>query len=329
MLLDIASYARRGPGRRDHLSPADIETIRRTVSRTPEVMVKVLTRGGQNLRAIQAHLAYLNRKGDLNLETDLGEQMRGQGVEKQLLDNWDMELEEDRRRIDLGPRKDRSPPKLVHKVLFSMPPGTPAEKVLTAVKNFAREEFALKHRYAMVLHTDEPHPHVHMIVKAVSEQGVRLHIRKETLRRWRREFARHLRSQGIPANATDRAVRGETNTRKADGVSRAARRGDSTYMQDRVEEAVIDLAKGRVPAEPGKARLMETRRNVEQGWRRVIHLLEDQGQERLAKSVITFVAAMRPPRTDTEALVEQLLEHAKQTRALNVAIGVRPQHIFP
>ena len=58
--------------------------------------------------------------------------------------------------------------------MFSMPPGTPPDKVLAAVKNFAREEFGLKHRYAMVLHTDEPHPHVHMVVKAMSERGVRL-----------------------------------------------------------------------------------------------------------------------------------------------------------
>jgi len=49
-----------------------------------------------------------------------------------------------------------------------MPAGTPPNKVLAAVKNFAREEFGLKHRYAMVLHTDEPHPHVHMVVKAMS-----------------------------------------------------------------------------------------------------------------------------------------------------------------
>jgi hypothetical protein len=56
MLLDIASYARRGPGRRDQLSPAEIEVIARTVHRTPEVMVKVLKRGGQNLGAVARHL---------------------------------------------------------------------------------------------------------------------------------------------------------------------------------------------------------------------------------------------------------------------------------
>jgi hypothetical protein len=33
-----------------------------------------------------------------------------------------------------------------------MPAGTLPNKVLVAVRTFAREEFALKHRYAMVLH---------------------------------------------------------------------------------------------------------------------------------------------------------------------------------
>ena len=98
--------------------------------------------------------------------------------------------------------------------MFSMPAGTPPEKVLAAVKNFAREEFGLKHRYAMVLHTDEPHPHVHMVVKAVSEQGVRLHIRKATLREWRREFARHLRALGVASQRhRTGGARGESITK--------------------------------------------------------------------------------------------------------------------
>jgi hypothetical protein len=166
-------------------------------------MVKVLTHGGKDLRSVQRHLAYLNRKGQLEIETDEGERLAGKGVEKRRLEDWDLDLDDDRRRADLGPLRDRSPPKLVHKILFSMPAGTPAKKVLEAVKDFAREEFALEHRYAMVLHTDEPHPHVHMVLKAVSERGVRLNIRRATLREWRKEFARHLRARGVDANATD------------------------------------------------------------------------------------------------------------------------------
>src|SRR5580700_4382690 len=217
-LLDIASYARRGSSRRDHLPQDEIELISRTVRRTPEVMVKVLSRGGQDLKSISRHLGYLNRGGEVEIETDDGQRLSGKEVEKELLEDWDMDLEEHRRKSDLESRANRPPPKLVHKILFSMPAGTSPDKVLAAVKNFAREEFGLKHRYAMVLHTDEPHPHVHVVVKAISEQGVRLHIRKATLRLWRREFARHLRALGIAANATERSVRGESRSPKRDGI---------------------------------------------------------------------------------------------------------------
>src|SRR6266513_2554845 len=128
--------------------------------------------------------------------------------------------------------------------MLSMPPGTPPRGVLEAARNFAREELALKHRYALVLHTDEPHPHVHLVVKAVSEQGQRLNIRKATLREWRRGFARHLRDQGIAANATERAVRGETRTHKKDGIYRATLRGDSSHTRARAQAVASELAQG-------------------------------------------------------------------------------------
>src|ERR1700683_1054136 len=128
-LLDIASYARRGPGRRDHLSQGEIDLISRTVSRTPEVMVKVLSRGGQDLKAIGRHLGYLNRGGAADIETDDGQRLSGKGIEKELLEDWDLDLEEHRRKADLESRSAR-PPKLVHKPMFSMPAGTPAGKGL-------------------------------------------------------------------------------------------------------------------------------------------------------------------------------------------------------
>jgi len=148
-----------------------------------------------------------------------------------------------------------------------MPPGTPATGVLEAARNFAREEFALKHRYAFVLHTDEPHPHVHLVVKAVSEQGVRLNIRKATLREWRRDFARHLRDLGIAANATERAVRGETRTRPPDPIYHANLRGDSTHTRARTEAVVAEIRKGDFRVEPGSSTLMATRGDIERGWR--------------------------------------------------------------
>jgi len=70
-------------------------------------------------------------------------------------------------------------------------------------------------------HTDEPHPHVHLVLRATSEDGRRLNIRKATLRHWRSQFAQQLRELDVPANATERAVRGEDRTHTKDGIYRA------------------------------------------------------------------------------------------------------------
>ena len=198
--------------------------------------------------------------------------------------------------------------------MFSMPPGTLPQKVLEAVKNFAREEFALKHRYAMVLHTDEPHPHVHMVVKAVSEQGERLHIRKATLRGWRQEFARHLRELGVPANATERAVRGENRSQKLDGIYRAERRGESWRVQARAESVGGELLRGRFRVEPGKETLVQTRKEVARGWREVSETLAAQGQNGLAAEVMRFVERMPPLKTDREMIAEELRKHQRNAR---------------
>ncbi|HWZ63643.1 MAG TPA: relaxase/mobilization nuclease domain-containing protein [Steroidobacteraceae bacterium] len=277
-------------------------------------MVKVLSRGGQDLKAIGRHLGYLNRGGEVDIETDDGQRLSGKGIEKELLEDWDLDLEEHRRKADLESWSTRPPPKFVHKLMFSMPAGTPPDKLLSAVKNFAREEFGLKHRYAMVLHTDQPHPHVHMVVKAVSEQGVRLHIRKATLREWRCEFARHLRALGITANATDRAVRGENRSAKRDGIYRAEQRDESRHTQARAEAVAAELLKGNLRVEAGKARLLETREQVERGWWAVSDVLVAEGRPELAAQVRRFVAGMLPPLTEREVIANELRGRISEPR---------------
>jgi hypothetical protein len=311
-LLDIASYARRGPARRDRLSPGQVEYIARTVHHTPEVMIKVLNKGGQDLKAIGRHIDYLARDGEVEVETDEGRHLKGKGVEQELLDDWDLDLDELRPWADLKPPwSGRAPPKLVHKLMFSMPAGTPSQKVLTAVKNFAREEFGGKHRYAMVLHTDEPHPHVHVIVKAMDYDGKRLNIRKATLRDWRKEFARHLREQGVAANATTRAARGATRPHKLDGIYRATMRGTSTHHRQREEAVARQLARGTFRAGRGKGRLLATRRSVVHGWGELSDRLANQGHPVLAAAARIFAAQMPPPRTEKEIIRAQLLEKAR------------------
>lgn len=316
-LFELMSYARRGLGRRAHLSPGQVAQIARIARRTPEVMVKVLSHGAQDLGAVGRHLDYLRKRedGDLSVETDDGQRLTGQGVSKTLLEEWDLDLEELRTSPQLDGR-GRGSRKLIHKLVFSMPAGTPPEKVYAAVRNLAREEFALKHRYAMVLHTDEPHPHVHVVLKAVSEQGIRLHIRKGTLREWRRGFAQHLRELGVEANATERAIRGSIAVRKLDSIYRAAHEGmsdrDSTHMRQRLEAVTAELRAGGVHVEPGKARLVATRADVERGWAAVSEILVRQGEPALAAQLRRFLKDMPPPLTEKEQLAAQIIRHARE-----------------
>src|SRR6185437_11009509 len=228
---------------------------------------------------------------DPELETDDGQHIKGPHVPRQLADDWDLDLHQHPGQSRFS-ENSRKPPKLVHKLLLSMPPGAPPKGVLNAARNFLREEFALKHRYAFVLHTDEPHPHVHVVLKAVSEQGVRLHIKKATLRHWRQQFARHLREQGIPANATERAVRGQVRGTQKDGIYRAMQRGQSTHVRERAEGVARDLTRGRLPPEEGGARIRTTRADVVKGWSAVVDDLEREGQTELAHVIRRFVHDM-------------------------------------
>lgn len=312
-LFEPISYGRRGPGRRGRLSPAHIEQIVRTVARAPEVMVKVLPSAASSASAVRKHLAYVSRNGKVELETDDGRQLEDRDAAADLIEDWDLDLAECQ--VAAGGPQGRPAPKLVHKLVFSMPAGTPADKVLRATQAFCREQWALKHRYAMALHTDEPHPHVHVIVKAVGEQGERLDIRKTTLRGWREAFAGHLRRVGVPANATPRFVRGVTRPQKADAVYRAARRGASTHMYTRIKKSATT---GSVPDRPEELvirRVRETRRALERGWPTASETLSSQGELDHAEQVRRFVQSLPPARTEREWLRAELAErvHSRRT----------------
>jgi hypothetical protein len=302
-LLDIASFGRRGPEAK--LSTDEVAHISRTARRVPEVVIKV-SGGARSLQGVAAHFDYIVRQGLGEIETDMGERLNERGFEKDLVLDWDLDLYAHRRHNDRAVAYGRKPPKLVHNVIFSMPKGTPSEKLAAAVRAFAVNRFALQHRYAMAMHTHQGNPHVHLVVKAVSEQRVRLNIRKATLRDWRQQFATCMRQQGIEANASERAVRGETRTRKTDGIYRSEQRGASTHMRARMDAAAHLVRSGRGESEPGRSTLIETRRRVERGWYAVHDLLERDGHAEVARDIRRFVAQMQPARTECEQICEAL-----------------------
>jgi len=61
------------------------------------------------------------------------------------------------------------------------------------------------------------------VVRAESDYGKRLNIRKATLRKWRKAFVRHLRNHGVASKATQRSTRERARMSKLNGIYRPAR----------------------------------------------------------------------------------------------------------
>ena len=283
------------------------------MGRTPEVMVKV-TGGGRRVGAVAAHLSYISQHGKLDLETDDGQHVFREG-QKELLRSWHLELTRGQYRQPRGESVAAAGVKLVHNVTLSMPAPTPPAAVLAAAKAFAREKFGSKHRYAMALHTHQRHPHVHLVVKAEGIDGRRLHIDKAMLREWRQDFARMMREQGIAANATPRSVRGQTKRAAKDVFYRTQRRGHSYALREKLDGIVRELRAPTPITDPARARLLETRRAVVEGWNAVASKLEAQGEIVLGGHVRYFAMHLPPVLTDRERLAEQIIRFAKAQRS--------------
>jgi hypothetical protein len=312
-LLDIFSAGRAGTQPRLHFSRAQIEQIARTVRRTPEVMVKV-TGGGGSSGAVSAHFGYISRHGELEIETDEGERIPKE-AQKEFLEDWHLELTAGQYRAPRDGKQEARKVKLVHKIVFSMPAPTPPEKVLAAARKFARERFAVQHRYALVLHTDQSHPHVHMVVKAEGEDGRRLHVDKEMLREWREDFARMMREQGVAANATPRVARGRNKGSTKDPIYQAQRRGASTALRSRVTSVVEELKRTGTVRDPRRKKLVDTRRDIVEGWIHAADILDRQGEISLAGDVRHFAKNLPPVLTDRERIASGILMHLNVQRA--------------
>lgn len=284
--LDIMSYGRRGPARPTHLTPEHMAQIARTVRRAPEVVVKV-SGGGKSPGAVAAHFRYISRRGALAIETDDGERQQGRDLPARLVEDWDLDIDAAIDRWGYQMRGGRAPqPKLVHNIVLSMPARTAPDRLLAASRAFAREEFALQHRYALVMHTDQDHPHVHLVVSAHRLDGRRLNVGKADLRRWREKFAQELRREGVEANATPAQLRGKLTSHQRDGAYRTAERRDSRERKER-------------PKENSAERILETVAAVQADWRETVTALHRQAEDGLAGEVERFRRALAVRSTGT------------------------------
>jgi len=66
--------------------------------------------------------------------------------------------------------------------------------------------------------------------------------------------------------------------------------------------------------EPGKATLVATRREVEQGWYAVLDVLEREGHTDIARDIRRFLAQMHPPLTERQQITLDVLAKKEAKR---------------
>ena len=248
------------------------------------------------MQAIKEHLDYISREGELELENDRGEEIRGREALADIALEW---------QYGGGLIPAVSHRREAFHVMFSMPPQTDAQAVLWAAKQFACETFA-QHQYALVLHDpaldpDSHRPHVHLIVRAEGRTGLRLNPRKADLAKWRQSFAERLQERGVAASATQRQSR---------GVLQPAKKLVDHHL-GHVEKRAWPLRQG------DKARATED--HVLKGWREIVAALARSAslEDRLlALEVAEFVdrtPALRRRRAQETQL--GLFERGREGRA--------------
>ena len=307
-------------------------TLDRVARRVPEVMVKVTVgkkdpatgkRGVlcKDMGAIKAHLDYISRNGDVPLENEQGHEIHGAQAVRHLRDDWQYSG-------GYAIPSDNGYRREAYSVVLSMPPGTDRTSVKRAARDFARENFS-NHQWVFAQHDDEAHPHVHLAVRAVGRDLVRLNPRKADLQQWRELFAEKLRDHGIEANATPRDIRGRTQRAERQEVRQiVARGGSSKSRQGRAGDIARAVAQGGGVEHPAEAKVRARRAEVVQGLAVVAKALAtstEQEDRRLALAVAKHASAMPPPKTAHRLAVESQLKPAEQGRVVEKPRDRRPE----
>ncbi len=200
-----------------NVKAATLNAITATNKKLPQVMVKI-SGASKGTDKAQAHVNYIGRKGEVEVENQDGEKVKG-AEQKKLLEAWEA--------IGIHTEDKTGKRKEAFHFVFSMPSGTNPDGLKSAVRNLVNEEFS-GHKYFMAQHLDTDSPHVHVLVCATDDRGARLNPRKADLHNYRVQFVHKLAEQGIEATASRRLHRFKYKEGKTQSqIHKEAREGSS------------------------------------------------------------------------------------------------------
>jgi hypothetical protein len=281
------------------------KSAHRDAKRYQQVVVKVSSYG-KTTRGVMAHINYISRKNDLDLEDSSGNKLTSNGQVKELMDDWFSKAE------------TRKNARLTVNIILSAPKGSNRDAVRKATRDFAQKRFASNHEYLFAMHNDTDHPHAHLAVKLRGYDGTKLRLGRKELHELREGFAESLRGYGIAATASYRSSR---------GVGKKAAKQKHVHMRDRglkldmdkkaVKEAAADLKGKEKKSRPWEKAQKEKNDQVRREYREIGTFLQSSSDDQakaIGQAISDYAESMPVPQTRHEALKQSIQEQAKTRR---------------
>lgn len=207
--------------------PLGVSEQLRIAKGSKQAVIKI-TKYGKGIDGILAHMKYISRNYDLELEDQNGDKLSKPEELNELVDTW--------QDIYFDNRKNTRD--TMH-VVFSVPPDSNRDDFNTLMREFLSEEYEGKNDYLFVQHNDTDHPHVHAVIVLRTIDGKKLNPRKEYLHYLRKDFAKKCREYGIDVDASRRFERGLNGpSRRSEMVQMHKHRGIISESDMKLLDAV-------------------------------------------------------------------------------------------
>jgi len=215
-------------GRDLQLDGGTLKRAYRETKNLPQAVLKVSSYAHGASKA-DAHLKYISRKGDVEVEDPQGSRLSDPEELKERIDEWS---------DDFDKRKDSRD---TVNIVLSAPKNADRVSTEKAVRAFASKTFGETNDYLFAIHNDTEHPHGHLMVKMRGYDGEKLNPGKADLRRWRETFAESLRENGIEVDATPRYKRGVGQKGHKQSLHHLRKRETPKVDKEAVKEAIQDF----------------------------------------------------------------------------------------
>jgi hypothetical protein len=275
----------------------------RAARRIPQAVVKI-TSFAHGAKKIRELMKYISRDGNLELESEGGETINNLEQQREVVAKWSDHFDKEPRSRDA-----------VH-IVFSMPRGSDPEALRKSVRKVLKRHFA-GHEAVWGIHTDQPHPHAHVIlVMRARNKGKKLELKKQDLYRLREVFAEAAREEGVEMAVSPRAARGVGKKARRGVLLRLKQRGLVPRAEKETAREVLDsVQKGDLREKPWEAAMRLRHERERKAYRQeaerlraaaLANIREREALLKAAADLEQFSDSLPAPKSLRQTMMEQL-----------------------